>query len=167
MKRQRYPTSVRMAALLLSGFLASGNLFAQTVGDLAGTWTPVSNVNESGGTRTDTYGPSPKGTLMIDSKGHYVLALARAGLPKIASNNRVTATAEENKAIVGGSIFHTGTILVNAASKTLIFKIETSTFPNWNGVEQTRSFTVSGDELTYVAPGSSGGTVTAVWKRKN
>jgi Lipocalin-like domain len=167
MTRRQHITCSQLAAILLGGLVASGNLCAQTIADLAGTWSPVSNVNESGGTRTDTYGPNPKGILMVDSKGHYVLALARAGLPKVASNNRVTATAEENKAIVGGSIFHTGTILVNASSKTLTFKIETSTFPNWDGTEQTRSFTIAGDELTYVAPGSSGGTVTAVWRRKN
>jgi len=43
--------------------------------------------------------------------------------------------------------------------------VENSTFPNWNGVEQKRPFTVTGDELKYsIATGSGGGTVV-VWKR--
>jgi hypothetical protein len=102
---------------------------------------------------------------MIDTKGRYVVALARNGLPKLASNNRTTATAAESKAIVDGSIFHFGTISINAADKTLTFRIETSTFPNWDGVEQKRTFTLTGNELTYTNPGSGGGMVTAVWKR--
>jgi hypothetical protein len=90
----------------------------------------------------------------------------RAGLPKVASNNRTTATPEENKAIVQGSLTHFGTLSVNAADKTMTFKIETATFPNFDGTEQKRPFTVTGDELTFtVAAASGGGTVTAVWKR--
>ena len=43
---------------------------------------------------------------------------------------------------------------------------ETSTFPNWDGTEQKRPFTVTSDELKYtVAAASGGGTVTIVWKR--
>ena len=44
--------------------------------------------------------------------------------------------------------------------------IETATFPNWDGTEQKRAFTVTGDELTYTIPAASGGgTATTVWKR--
>jgi hypothetical protein len=102
----------------------------------------------------------------VDANGRYVLAIVRAGLPKVASNNRTTATPEENKAIVGGSITHFGTLSVNAEDKTITFKIETSTFPNWDGIEQKRPFTITGDELQYTVPAQSGGgTGTVVWKR--
>jgi hypothetical protein len=102
----------------------------------------------------------------VDANGRYVLAIVRAGLPKVASNNRTTATPEENKAIVGGSITHFGTLSVNAADKTITFKIETSTFPNLDGTEQKRPFTVTGDELKYTnTAASAGGTSTVVWKR--
>src|SRR5216117_4082860 len=56
------------------------------------------------------------------SNGRYVIAFSRADLPKVASNNRTTATAEENKAIVGGSLAHFGTVSVNATDKTFTFK---------------------------------------------
>ena len=166
MKRVCTLTIGTLGLLFLGVVLSAGEVCAQTAKDLAGTWTLVSTVTEQGGNKTDIYGPNPKGILMVDANGRYVIAFARADLPKIASNNRTTATPEENKAIVGGSITHFGTLSVNAADKTITFKIETSTFPNWDGTEQKRPFTVTGDELQYTVPAASGGgTATVVWKR--
>jgi hypothetical protein len=105
---------------------------------------------------------------MVDANDRYMMAYARADLPKVASNNRTTATPEENKAIVGGSLTHFGTLSVNPADKTLTLNIENSTFPNWNGTALTLPFTITGDELTFTAgarAASGGGTVTVVWKR--
>jgi hypothetical protein len=155
-----------LGLLVLSVIVSAGEVCAQTAKDLAGTWTLVSVVAEQGGNKTEPFGPHPKGILMVDANGHYVIAIARAGLPKVASNNRTTGTPEENQAIVGGSLTHFGTLAVNAADKTITFKIETATFPNWDGTEQKRAFTVTGDELTYTVPAASGGgTATTVWKR--
>jgi hypothetical protein len=166
MKRVCTLTIGTLGVLCLGMVLSAGEVFAQTAKDLAGTWTLVSNVSEQGGNKTDTFGPHPKGILIVDATGRYVLAVARAGLPKVASNNRTMATPEENKAIVGGSITHFGTLSVNAEDKTITFKIETSTFPNWDGIEQKRPFTITGDELQYTVPAQSGGgTGTVVWKR--
>ena len=152
--------------LLLGVVLSAGAVCAQTVKDLAGTWTIVSNVNEQDGKKTDAFGPHPTGSLIVDANGRYILVIARADLPKVASNNRTTGTPEENKAIVQGSITHFGTVSVNAADKTMTFKIETSTFPNLDGTEQKRPFTVIGDELKLTVPAASGGgTASVVWKR--
>jgi len=166
MKRVCKWTIGTLGLLLLGVVLSAGAVCAQTVKDLAGTWTIVSNVNEQDGKKTDTFGPHPTGSLIVDANGRYILVIARADLPKVASNNRTTATPEENKALVQGSITHFGTISVNAADKTITFKIETATFPNWDGTEQQRPFTVTGDELAFIVPAASGGgTSTAVWKR--
>jgi hypothetical protein len=166
MKRVCKLTLGTLGVLCLGMVLSAGAVCAQTVQDLAGTWTAVSSVNEQDGNKTDQFGPNPKGILIMEANGRYVMAIARAGLPKVASNNRTTGTPEENKVIVGGSLFHFGTVAVNAADKTLTFKIETSSFPNWDGIEQKRPFTVTGDELKFTAPAASGGgTLTAVWKR--
>ena len=166
MKRVCTLTLGTLGWLLLGMVLSAGAVCAQTTKDLAGTWTLVSTVTEQGGTTTDIYGPNPQGILMVDANGRYVIAFARADLPKVASNNRTTATPEENKAIVGGSLTHFGTLSVNEADKTFTFKIETATFPNWDGTEQKRPFTITGDELKYtVAAASGGGSATVVWKR--
>jgi Lipocalin-like domain len=46
--------------------------------------------------------------------------------------------------------------------------IQGSTFPNWNGTEQKRVFTLAVDQLTLTGPtGSAGGTTQIVWRRAN
>ena len=139
---------------------------AQTAKDLVGTWNLVSAVAEQEGKKTDTFGPAPKGVLVFDGNGRYTLVYLRSDLPKFASNNRAMGTPEENKADVQGSIAHFGTYSVGEDNKTLIFRIESSTFPNWNGAEQKRPFTITGDELKYVLPSASaGGTSEIVLRR--
>jgi hypothetical protein len=134
---------------------------AQSAKDLAGTYTLVAETRETDGIKTDIY---PKGSLSLDANGRYMLTTIVPDLPKIASNNRMTATPEENKAIVAGSLAHFGTFSVG--DRTLIFKVESATFPNWNGIEQRRAFTLTGDELKYTLAGASGGgTVTLTWRR--
>lgn len=67
--------------------------------------------------------------------------------------------------MVQESIAHFGTYSVDAAGKALVLRIEGSTFPNWTGTEQRRTFALSGDELTYSTPGSIG-TPTQVTVRR-
>jgi hypothetical protein len=55
---------------------------------------------------------------------------------------------------------------VDEKNKTLTFHVETSTYPNWEGMSQKRTFSVSKDELKYHVPSSSlGGTAEVAWKR--
>ena len=49
--------------------------------------------------------------------------------------------------------------------KAIILRIEGSTFPNWAGTEQQRPFSLSGDALTYVSPGSVGVATQIVVRR--
>jgi hypothetical protein len=139
---------------------------AQTAKDFVGTWTLVSSTTEQGGVKSDTFGPNPKGLLVFDGGGRYVITFFAGNLPKFGSNNRATGTAEENKAIVTGSLAHFGTYTVNEADKSFTFHIENATFPNWDKTEQKRPFVISGDELKYMtAAASAGGTATLVWRR--
>jgi hypothetical protein len=74
-------------------------------------------------------------------------------------------TPEEYKAVVQGMNAHFGRYTVNETDKTITFHIETSTFPNWNGIEQKRPFTLTGDELKWTTAASGGGTAEVVLKR--
>ena len=95
-----------------------------------------------------------------------MIGFIAANLPKFASSNRATGSADENKAVVGGSLTHFGTYVVNEADKSLTYRIESATFPNWDKTDQKRSFVITGDELKYTVPaGSAGGTGTVTWKR--
>src|SRR3954451_9055540 len=125
----------------------------------------VSSVAQQGGAKIDTLGTNPSGRLVLGSDGRYALIFLRSDLPKLASNNRTTGTPDENRAIAGGAIAHFGTYRVDAANKALIFRIEKATFPNWDGAEQQRPFSLSGDELTYTSPGSTGVPTQIVMRR--
>jgi hypothetical protein len=152
---------------LLVGFgLFTDVAHAQTARDLVGAWVAVSNVAEQGGNKSEPYGSVPLGMLIFDASGRYGLVLSRKDIPKFASNSRTNGTAEEKKAAMQDAIAHFGRYVVNEADKTILFKIETSTYPNFIDTDQKRAFTLVGDELTYTVPSfSGGGTAIAVWRR--
>jgi hypothetical protein len=134
---------------------------------LVGTWLIVSNTTpRPDGTKSDTFGPNPKGAVTYESNGRFSFMIMSSSLPKFASNNRATGTADENKAISQGSISYYGAYSVNEADKSLTLEIEGSTFPNWTGTAQKRMVTISGDEMTQINPGgSAGGAPESKWKR--
>ena len=85
---------------------------------------------------------------------------------KFASNNRTDGSPEENKAEVQGSNAFYGTYSVNEKEHALAIHIEACSFANWDGTDQTRPFSLSGDRLTWqVAAASGGGSGELVWKR--
>ena len=97
----------RLVALMLSCWSAAilcQAAQAQTAQDMVGSWALVANVNiREDGTRVDVYGTNPKGIQIFESGGRFALVTTRPDLPRFASNNRMTGTAEENAAIVRGS----------------------------------------------------------------
>ena len=146
---------------------SSSTAFAQSASEIVGTWTLVSSITEKDGVKTDQFGAGAKGMMTLDADGHFMLTIIGPDLPKFVSNNRAAGTAEENKAVMSKSIAMIGTYAVNPAEKTLTFKVDSATFPNWNGTEQKRLLSSSGaGELKYVTPtASSGGVATVTWKR--
>ena len=155
-----------MLSLCVVAGLLSDLAQAQTAKDLVGAWIAVSNVAEQGGVKSEPYGATPQGMLIFEADGRYGLILSRKDVPKFASNSRTNGTADENKSVVQGTISHFGRYTVSPTDKTIVFHIELSTYPNFNGTEQKRSFELVGDELKYTVPAfSGGGTAVAVWKR--
>ena len=61
-----------------------------------------------------------------------------------------------------------GAYTVNEAERIVTLHIERSSFPNWEGTDQTRKFEFVGDELRYTAASSTANPAEAaqlVWKR--
>jgi hypothetical protein len=157
-----------MASLLLASLaLFTGNAAAEDARILVGTWALVSNETvDAAGNTFPTFGPNPRGLLIFTPSGRYTVILARASLPKFAAGSRGQGSAEENKAVVAGSLSHFGTYTVDEKDQSFTFHVETSTYPNWDGTSQKRPFTVTGDELrTTTEAASSGGSAKTVWKR--
>lgn len=148
-----------------SAALAQGTLKDQVVG----MWLLVSAENtHADGKKSLPFGPNPQGVAVLDRSGRFAILNMTPNLPKIASNNRMTGTAEEYKAIVSGSIGLFGTYTVNEAEKALVWRVEASTFPNWVGQEQKRPInSITADQLVWTNPAASVGAATTllVWKR--
>ena len=173
MKRTRIVFGTTLPLLLLAAALrwahASGPEQSAAANPLVGTWTLVlvDNVRPDGN-RVHLYGPSPSGLLMFDAGGHYSPQIVSAGRPAFAANDKNRGTADEYQAAVQGSNAHFGTYAVNQAEGTITFRIEHASFPNWEGTEQTRAFTLVGDHLKYTvsAPTTGDGAVGEVeWRR--
>src|SRR5438046_1341356 len=93
--------------------LSVGTAVAQTARDLVGSWKQVSNINIApDGRRLEPFGANPNSMVMFDANGRFASVSTRPDLPKFASNNRMQGTADENKAIVQGSIAYFGTYTV-------------------------------------------------------
>ena len=134
--------------------LASAQALSQQI---VGTWLPVSQYVDQDGKKVEPFGSSPKGMVVYDANGRFVLVLQRGTLPKFASNNRMTGTPEENKAVVQGSIGYFGRYKVDDKEGKIHLRYEGSSYPNWDGDEQTRLISISGDELRMVSPVSTVG----------
>jgi len=121
---------------------------------LVGTWTYESVVVErTDGTRVAPFGSDPKGFITLSADGRYSLQLMRPDIPKIASKDRLSGTAEENRAVAQGVVSQFGTYSVNEAEGTLTLHVETSSFPNENGTDHERIITsISADKLQWTNP---------------
>ena len=121
---------------------------------LVGTWTYESIVVErTDGTTVAPFGPDPKGFITLSADGRYSLQLIRPDIPKIASKDRLSGTAEENRAVAQGVLSQFGTYSLNEAEGTLTLHVETSSFPNENGMNEGRIITsISTDKLQWTNP---------------
>ena len=147
--------------------LCATEALAQAAKELVGTWMLVSVTIDRGGTKSEPFGPNPKGLLVFDKVGRMSLVITRADLPKIAANSPFGGTAKENKAIAQGSIAYFGTYTVREEDRVFVVHVEAGTFPNWVGTDQKRIFVIAGDQLKYTSTerADGDGTALAVWKR--
>ena len=138
---------------------------AQTAKDLVGAWSLESDSSTTAdGRAIQPFGPQPNGMAIFDSTGHFAIVSLRRDLPEFASNNRMHGTADENAAIVHGSIAFFGTYSV--ANGVVIQHIEGGTWPAWIGTDQRRTIaSFTGDEQTWTTVPSFGGRSELRWKR--
>jgi hypothetical protein len=143
------------------------NALAQTANDLVGTWHLRSDVSTTAdGRKLLPFGPNPKGIAIFDRSGHFAIVASRSDLPKFVSNNRMQGTAEENEAIVRGSIAFFGTYSVT--NGVIVQHIEGGTWPSWVGTDQKRTITsFAKDEQTWTTTPSFGGMSELHWSRAN
>jgi len=112
---------------------------------IVGTWDfVVAEVTAPDGKKSFPFGETPKGMLIFTPDGRFTQIHIASDVAKIASNNRLTGTAEEYADIVRRSVSAFGTYEVDEDKKTVTYRIIAASFPNWQGEAQTRTI----DKLT-------------------
>ena len=133
---------------------------------LVGTWTLLAWEQKKGdGTKLERYGAAPKGIAFFDAGGRYIITVMRSDRAKYASHTLWQGTAEENKETADGTITYFGTYSANEADSSIAIRVESSSFPNWDGTEQKRFVAIAGDQLTLTVRPPAGDIVDVVWAR--
>jgi len=154
---------VRIAAAAIALALTHAAA-AQTLRDrIVGTWEfVVAEVTAPDGKKSYPFGETPKGILVFTPDGRFAQIHVASDVPRIASNNRLTGTAEEYGAIMRRSLSVFGTYTVDENKKTVTYTIVSSTFPNWQGEAQTRTIDkLTGAEFVNTNPNVAGGRGSA------
>jgi hypothetical protein len=148
-----------LSILLALGSALPGSALSQQKSlneKLLGTWIQVSiDVVFPDGTKHPLYGENPKGIVIYTSDGYFALMQARVDLPKLASGRPSTATADEARAVLAGSIAYFGRYSLDEASKVLSVDIHASTFANQVGdpTEKRTITSLTESELKFTRPG--------------
>ncbi len=152
--------------------LAAGDASAQHKSlreRLVGTWHfVIAEVTAPDGRKSLPFGPTPRGILIFTPEGDFAQIHIAGEVPKIASGNRLAATPEEYAGIMRGTIAQFGTYTVDEANRTFTYRIVSSTFPNWEGVLQTRTIDkLTDDELVNTNPqvGAGRGSAYNLYRR--
>jgi hypothetical protein len=130
---------------------------------IVGTWDfVVAEVTAPDGKKSFPFGETPKGLLIFTADGRFSQIHVAGDVPKIASGNRLTGTAEEYATIMRRSLAVFGSYAVDEEKRTVTFKIVSSTYPNWEGEAQTRTIDkLTADELVNTNPNVAGGRGSA------
>ena len=135
---------------------------------LVGTWTLVSweAKTKEGVTRNPVEKGEPKGAITFTPGGGFYFVIL-GDIPKLASNDRLNTTPEENKAVAHGTFGYYGTYTVNEAEKSFNVAVERSSYGNQVGTNAKRTITsLSPDELKFTTPvTTSGGSNNWVFRR--
>lgn len=137
---------------------------------LVGSWSLVSIDNiYPDNSKIHPYGENPKGLLIFDDKGNYAIQILKRIRENIATGDKNKCTPEENASIVQGSNSHFGKYEIDKEKKIIVFKIESASFPNWEGTTQKRSYICTENEIKYVVTNTTQGgqsvIAEVVWRK--
>jgi hypothetical protein len=159
-KKSHLAAAIVAAVLMFGQFIGLAQAQTKTLREMiVGSWIfGVAEVVAPDGKKSFPFGETPKGLLIFTPDGYFSQVHVASDVPKIASNNRLTGTAEENAAIMKRSISVFGKYTVNEDKKTVTFHIVSSSFPNWEGEAQERTIDkLTADEFVNTNPNVAGG----------
>lgn len=134
---------------------------------LAGVWSLVSveTLSKDGKSLPYLEGENIKGLLIITGTRYSLQIIAE--YPKLASNDRLKTTPDEDRTVAHGVLSNWGTYTVNEAERSLTLTNERSSFPNQNGAVGVRTISVlTPGDLTFSVPTTrTGNTQKLSWRR--
>ena len=155
---------MRGIAIVALALLCGGQAGAQSLkAQIVGTWDfVVAEITGPDGKKSFPFGETPKGVLIFTPEGRFSQIHIASDVPKIASGNRLTGTAEEYAAINRRSLSVFGSYTVDEDKKTVTYQIVSSSFPNWEGEAQTRTIDkLTAEEFVNTNPNVAGGRGSA------
>jgi hypothetical protein len=118
------------------------------------------------------YGKRPVGQLTYDTQGRMSALIMAPGRTRFKEDTSAAGTSEEKAAAFDTFVAYAGTYRVDETSHTLFHKVEMTSFPNFEGSEQRRTYSFADGKLTltYIngggnGSGPKGSTTTLVWAR--
>ncbi len=153
------PRSVRrfmqsVALCVACAGLVPPSAYAQSLKEqLLGTWTVVSwtrvigDVEEPG-----SWGRDPVGQLMFAPDGHMCFNAMRRNRSQFGSRDFSAGTPEEKAAAYDSYIGLCGRYEVNEEERSVVLRLELSSYPNWTGTMQKRFAEVTGTRLRIKTP---------------
>ena len=137
---------------------------------LIGVWKLISfEVRREGEEPSFPFGRDAKGLLIYTDVGRFSAQLMRSNRPKFVSGDQLKGTVEEIDACFKGCISYFGRYEYDANGGFVIHHIESSLFPNWEGI-QKRFVKISDKRISVTTPpliwGGKGVAIGAmIWER--
>ena len=114
---------------------------------LVGTWKLISaEFRDESGRITHPWGEDPVGVVTYGADGYMSVQLMRSDRPQFVHNDPAEGTPEETLMAFAGIMTYFGPYTVDGT--TVTHHIEGCSFPNWEGTDLARHYTVEADVLT-------------------
>lgn len=155
MNRACLPIVLAVVVLCVTGQRAYPQKVQEMSSKLVGTWKLVSIEERDAKGKLVTpldYGLEPVGILMYDSTGHMSAQAMRRGRAPLDTEDVHRLPPEQAKTALTGYNGYFGTYSVDERAGVVIHHVEGSLLPNWEGKDQRRRFTLSGDRLILEPP---------------
>jgi hypothetical protein len=120
---------------------------------LAGAWRLVSWVRVTAADTSPVFGPSPRGTLLLDPRSR-IAAVQVAAAPRAPLSVALwlDADPDEARAAYVSYFAYWGRYAIDEAAATLTIVLEDCVFPNWVGSEQRRAYRFDDGNLVLHTP---------------
>ena len=134
--------------------LAPPSAYGQSLKEqLSGAWTLISWTRVVGETDEPGFmGRDPIGQIMFASDAHMCFNAMRRNRPTFGSPEFNVGTPEEKAAAYDSYIGYCGRYEVNEQERSVVFRLELSSYPNLTGTAQKRFVEIAGNRLKISTP---------------